>query len=113
MTKDKSTAKTPASSYTLVIAVSFVIAVLMFLGVNDGNLEEGSFRCDANVSVRPKGSQAFGTRCEIKNVNSFRFVQRAIEYEVADQVAKVSQGIKVRQFTKQWNESLGKTIEMR
>jgi aspartyl-tRNA(Asn)/glutamyl-tRNA(Gln) amidotransferase subunit B len=88
-------------------------AVVMALGINDGNLEEGSFRCDANVSVRPKGSDTFGTRCEIKNVNSFRFVQRAIEYEVADQIAKISAGIPVRQFTKQWNEALGKTIDMR
>jgi aspartyl-tRNA(Asn)/glutamyl-tRNA(Gln) amidotransferase subunit B len=88
-------------------------AVLMFLGVNDGNLEEGSFRCDANVSVRPKGSERFGTRVEIKNVNSFRFVQRAIEYEIADQIAKISAGIAVRQWTKQWNESAGKTIELR
>lgn len=88
-------------------------AVLMFLGINDGNLEEGSFRCDANVSVRPKGSERFGTRVEIKNVNSFRFVQRAIEYEVADQISKLSSGIAVRQWTKQWNEAAGKTIEMR
>jgi aspartyl-tRNA(Asn)/glutamyl-tRNA(Gln) amidotransferase subunit B len=88
-------------------------AVLMALGVNDGNLEEGSFRCDVNVSVRPKGAETYGTRVEIKNVNSFRFVQRAIEYEVAEQVAKVSSGIAVRQFTKQWNEAAGKTIELR
>ncbi len=88
-------------------------AVVMALGINDGNLEEGSFRCDANVSVRPKGSDKFGTRCEIKNVNSFRFVQRAIEYEIAEQISKISSGIPVRQFTKQWNEPLGKTIDMR
>jgi len=65
------------------------------------------------VSVRPKGSDKFGTRCEIKNVNSFRFVQRAIEYEVAEQISKISSGIPVRQFTKQWNEPAGKTIDMR
>jgi aspartyl-tRNA(Asn)/glutamyl-tRNA(Gln) amidotransferase subunit B len=88
-------------------------AVLMFLGINDGNLEEGSFRCDANVSVRPKGSETYGTRVEIKNVNSFRFVQRAIEYEVADQIAKIRAGIPVRQWTKQWNEAAGRTIELR
>ena len=88
-------------------------SVLMSLGINDGNLEEGSFRCDANVSVRPKGSDRFGTRCEIKNVNSFRFVQHAIEYEIAEQISKISAGIAVRQFTKQWNEPLGKTLDMR
>lgn len=88
-------------------------AVLMYLGINDGNLEAGSFRCDANVSVRPRGGTEFGTRVEIKNVNSFRFVQRAIEYEVADQIAKLQAGIPVRQWTKQWNESAGKTVEMR
>src|SRR6516162_9340836 len=57
--------------------------ILVFIGVNDGNLEEGSFRCDANVSIRPRGTQKFGTRCEIKNINSFRFVQRAIDAEIA------------------------------
>ena len=88
-------------------------ALVMALGINDGNLEEGSFRCDANVSVRPKGSDKLGTRVEIKNVNSFRFVQRAIEYEVGEQIAKVLAGIPVRQFTKQWNESAGKTIDLR
>ncbi|MEI8255898.1 MAG: Asp-tRNA(Asn)/Glu-tRNA(Gln) amidotransferase subunit GatB [Deltaproteobacteria bacterium] len=88
-------------------------AVVMSLGINDGNLEEGSFRCDANVSVRPKGTDTYGTRCEIKNVNSFRFVQRAIEYEVSEQIARISSGIAVRQFTKQWNEAAGKTLDMR
>jgi len=57
--------------------------LLVFTGVNDGNLEEGSFRCDANVSIRPRGSEKFGTRCELKNINSFRYVQRAIDAEVA------------------------------
>ncbi len=87
--------------------------VLMTIRVNDGNLEAGSFRCDANVSVRLRGTEAFGTRTEIKNVNSFRFVQRAIDYEIADQVAKISAGTSVRQWTKQWSESAGKTLEMR
>jgi aspartyl-tRNA(Asn)/glutamyl-tRNA(Gln) amidotransferase subunit B len=78
--------------------------VLLFVGVNDGNLEAGSFRCDANVSVRPKGSTAFGTRVEIKNVNSFRFVQKAIEWEVAEQVATLAAGGRVEQVTKTWDD---------
>jgi aspartyl-tRNA(Asn)/glutamyl-tRNA(Gln) amidotransferase subunit B len=87
--------------------------VLMFLGVNDGNLEEGSFRCDANVSIRPKGASFLGTRCEIKNVNSFRFVERAIDFEVARQVALVSAGKKIDQETLRWDEPSGKTYPLR
>src|SRR6185369_18022435 len=71
--------------------------VLMALGVNDGNLEEGSFRCDANVSIRPKGATVLGTRCEIKNVNSFRFVQRAIDAEIARQTAILDAGGSIKQ----------------
>jgi aspartyl-tRNA(Asn)/glutamyl-tRNA(Gln) amidotransferase subunit B len=87
--------------------------VLMALGVNDGNLEEGSFRCDANVSIRPKGQAALGTRTEIKNVNSFRFVEKAIDYEVARQIAVVSSGATVVQETRRWDEASGKTYSMR
>ncbi len=87
--------------------------VLVALGVNDGNLEEGSFRCDANVSVRPRGTSTFGTRCEIKNVNSFRFVQRAIEYEISRQVSVLSAGGKITQETRGWNEREGKTFSLR
>jgi aspartyl-tRNA(Asn)/glutamyl-tRNA(Gln) amidotransferase subunit B len=87
--------------------------LLMFLGVNDGNLEEGSFRCDANVSVRPAGRAELGTRCEIKNVNSFRFVQRAIDYEAQRQVALLEAGGRVVQETRGWNEREGKTFSLR
>jgi len=87
--------------------------VLMALGVNDGNLEEGSFRCDANVSIRPKGSPVLGTRCEIKNVNSFRFVERAIDYEVTRHIALVSSGQAVVQETRRWDEPTGKTYPLR
>ena len=87
--------------------------VLMFAGVNDGNLEEGSFRCDANVSIRPVGQKEFGTRVELKNINSFRFVKKAIEYEVARQEALVSSGGKVVQETRTWSEAQGKTLSMR
>jgi aspartyl-tRNA(Asn)/glutamyl-tRNA(Gln) amidotransferase subunit B len=87
--------------------------VLMALGVNDGNLEEGSFRCDANVSIRPKGRESLGTRCEIKNVNSFRFVERAIEYEAARQSAVVSSGAAVTQQTLRWDEAEARTYPLR
>jgi aspartyl-tRNA(Asn)/glutamyl-tRNA(Gln) amidotransferase subunit B len=79
-------------------------ALLMFAGVNDGNLEAGNFRCDANVSVRPRGTEAFGTRVELKNINSFRFVQKALEWEIAAQVATLSAGGRVEQVTKTWDD---------
>ncbi|HEX4354428.1 MAG TPA: Asp-tRNA(Asn)/Glu-tRNA(Gln) amidotransferase subunit GatB, partial [Polyangiales bacterium] len=87
--------------------------ILMFLGVNDGNLEEGSFRCDVNVSIRPIGATQFGTRVELKNINSFRFVHKAIEYEVSRQIALVSSGTKIHQETRTFNEGQGKTLPMR
>ncbi|MFO0644820.1 MAG: Asp-tRNA(Asn)/Glu-tRNA(Gln) amidotransferase subunit GatB [Polyangiales bacterium] len=83
-------------------------AALMFVGVNDGNLEAGSFRCDANISVRPRGSETFGTRVEIKNINSFRFVQKAIEWEVTHQIATLSAGGRVEQVTKTWDDTEGR-----
>jgi aspartyl-tRNA(Asn)/glutamyl-tRNA(Gln) amidotransferase subunit B len=87
--------------------------ILMFIGVNDGNLEEGSFRCDANVSIRPVGQEKFGTRTELKNINSFRFVRKAIDYEIARQEAVVSSGGTVVQETRTWNEAQQKTVSMR
>ena len=87
--------------------------ILMFLGVNDGNLEEGSFRCDANVSIRPRGSDVLGTRVELKNINSFRFVQKAIEHEVARQEAVLESGGRVVAETRGWDEEQGKTFSMR
>jgi len=88
-------------------------AVLLFASVSDGNMEEGSLRCDANVSVRPKGAVALGTRAEIKNLNSFRHVARAIEHEVARQVALVESGHAVEQETRLWNAERGETVSMR
>jgi len=88
-------------------------SILLFLGVCDGNMEEGSLRCDANVSIRPKGREAFGTRTEIKNLNSFRNVQRAIEYEVARQAGLLDSGSKVVQETRLWNAEEGRTEPMR
>jgi aspartyl-tRNA(Asn)/glutamyl-tRNA(Gln) amidotransferase subunit B len=87
--------------------------ILMFAGVNDGNLEEGSFRCDANVSIRPVGSDKLGTRTELKNINSFRFVRKAIDYEIQRQEIVLAQGGKIVQETRTWSEAQGKTISMR
>jgi aspartyl-tRNA(Asn)/glutamyl-tRNA(Gln) amidotransferase subunit B len=88
-------------------------AVLMYLGINDGNLQEGSFRCDANVSVMPKGAERYGTRCEIKNMNSFRFLRAAIEYEVRRQVEILEGGGKVEQETRLFDPERGETRSMR
>jgi len=88
-------------------------AILVYLGVNDGNLEEGSFRCDANVSIMPQGSTALGTRCEIKNMNSFRFLRQAVEYEVRRQVEIVESGGKVEQETRLFDPQRGETRSMR
>jgi aspartyl-tRNA(Asn)/glutamyl-tRNA(Gln) amidotransferase subunit B len=87
--------------------------ILMFIGVNDGNLEEGSFRCDANVSIRPVGQDEFGTRTELKNINSFRFVKKAIEHEIARQEGVLQSGGTVVQETRTWNEAQEKTVSMR
>ncbi len=87
--------------------------VLLFVGINDGNLEEGSFRCDANVSIRPVGQTELGTRVELKNINSFRFVRKALEYEIARQEALVSGGGKVVMETRTWSDGQGKTLTMR
>ena len=88
-------------------------AILMTIGVNDGNMEEGSLRCDANVSVRPAGQTALGVKAEVKNVNSFRYLQRALEYEIERQVAVVSGGGVVQQETRLWDSALGRTMAMR
>ncbi|HKY41066.1 MAG TPA: Asp-tRNA(Asn)/Glu-tRNA(Gln) amidotransferase subunit GatB [Polyangiaceae bacterium] len=87
--------------------------LLVFTGVNDGNLEEGSFRCDANVSLRPRGEDKLGTRCELKNINSFRFVQRAIDAEVARQTAILDAGGKITQETRSFNPDTGQTATLR
>ena len=87
--------------------------VLVFLGVNDGNLEEGSLRCDANVSIRPWGSLVLGTRTELKNLNSFKFLQRAIDCEVARQTAIVDAGGRIVQETRSFDPDTGKTHSLR
>jgi len=87
--------------------------VLMALGVNDGNLEEGSFRCDANVSVMRKGASQYGQRVELKNINSFRFVQKAIDYEIGRQVELIESGGRVAQETRLFDAVRGETRSMR
>jgi aspartyl-tRNA(Asn)/glutamyl-tRNA(Gln) amidotransferase subunit B len=88
-------------------------AVLLYAGVSDCNMEEGSLRCDANVSVRPRGAERLGTRAEIKNLNSFRNVARAIDHEVARQVAVIESGGTVVQETRLWNADRAETASMR
>src|SRR5512142_107566 len=87
--------------------------ILVYLEVCDGNMEEGSFRCDANVSVRPKGQKEFGTKAELKNVNSFRFVERAINYEVERQIELLESGGRVKQETRLYDPDKGETRSMR
>ncbi len=88
-------------------------AIVRYLGVCDGNMEQGSLRCDANVSVRPEGQKEFGTRAEIKNINSFRFVEKAIEYEIKRQIKVIEDGGKVIQETRLWDSNKGITESMR
>jgi aspartyl-tRNA(Asn)/glutamyl-tRNA(Gln) amidotransferase subunit B len=86
---------------------------LLYLGVCDGNMEEGSLRCDANVSLRPKGATKLGTKVEIKNLNSFRFLQKALDYEIARQTEVLTEGGKIDQETRLWSESENSTFVMR
>jgi len=88
-------------------------AILVYLGVCDGNMEEGSFRCDANVSVRPKGSKELGTKVEVKNMNSFKNVQKALDYEIRRQIGAVQSGETLVQETRLWNADQEITLSMR
>ena len=87
--------------------------IILYTGVSDCNMEEGSLRCDANVSVRPRGQKEFGTKAEIKNVNSFRFIREALEYEIARQIEVLESGGKITQETRLYNSNEGKTYSMR
>jgi aspartyl-tRNA(Asn)/glutamyl-tRNA(Gln) amidotransferase subunit B len=87
--------------------------ILVYLEICDGNMEEGSFRCDANVSIRPKGETTLGTRTELKNMNSFRNVQRALDYEIKRQQYILESGQEVIQETRLWDDSQGVTLSMR
>lgn len=88
-------------------------ALVMWIGICDGNMQEGSFRCDANVSVRPVGQKEFGTRCEIKNLNSFKFLEEAINYEVRRQIELIEDGGTVRQETRLYDPDRQETRSMR
>ena len=87
--------------------------ILIALGVNDGNMEEGSLRCDANVSVRPEGTTTLGTKTEVKNINSFRFLEKALEFEIARQVAVLDGGGAIVQETRLWDAAARETFSMR
>src|ERR1700685_1778744 len=87
--------------------------IILYTGVSDCNMEEGSLRCDANVSVRPRGQRELGTKAEIKNVNSFRFIREALEYEIGRQIEVVESGGKIVQETRLYNSAEGKTYSMR
>src|SRR5947209_2549418 len=87
--------------------------IILYTGVSDVNMEEGSLRCDANVSVRPRGEKKFGTKAEVKNVNSFRFIREALEYEIERQIEVIEGGGKITKETRLYNSVEGKTYSMR
>jgi len=87
--------------------------IILYTGVSDCNMEEGSLRCDGNISVRPRGQSEFGTKTEVKNVNSFRFIRAALEYEIERQIGVIESGGKITQETRLYNSNEGKTYGMR
>ena len=101
------------SAKEAVAYVKAIHAIVTYLGISDGNMAEGSLRCDVNVSVRPKGQEALGTRAEIKNVNSFRFIERAIHFEVERQIELIEDGGKVVQETRLYDPDADETRSMR
>src|SRR5215471_12163373 len=101
---------TPEEAYEYLTRLKEII---LYTGVSDCNMEEGSLRCDANVSVRPRGQKEFGTKTEIKNVNSFRFIREALEYEIGRQIEVIESGEKITQETRLYNANEGKTYSMR
>ncbi|HEX3662888.1 MAG TPA: Asp-tRNA(Asn)/Glu-tRNA(Gln) amidotransferase subunit GatB [Acidobacteriaceae bacterium] len=102
--------RTPDEAYEYLTRLKEII---VYTGVSDGNMEEGSLRCDANVSVRLRGAEKFGTKAEVKNVNSFRFIRAALEYEIERQVELVESGGRVVQETRLYNANDGRTYSMR
>jgi len=102
--------RSPAEAYGYLTALK---QVLLYTGVSDCNMEEGSLRCDANVSVRLRGAEKFGTKAEVKNLNSFRHLQRALEYEIERQISVLESGGRVHQETRLWNVAGGRTEPMR
>src|ERR1700675_3243417 len=102
--------RTPEQAYAYLTTLR---QILLYTGVSDCNMEEGSLRCDANVSVRLRGSKEFGTKVEVKNLNSFRFLQKALEYEIERHIAVLESGGRPSQETRLWNQAEGHTVSMR
>jgi aspartyl-tRNA(Asn)/glutamyl-tRNA(Gln) amidotransferase subunit B len=102
--------RTPEEAYEYLTRLK---QILLYIGVSDCNMEEGSLRCDANVSIRPRGQKEFGTKVEIKNLNSFRFLQKSLEYEIERQAQVLDEGGKIAQETRLWNTSQNRTESMR
>src|ERR1700674_3587455 len=102
--------RTPEEAYAYLTTLR---QILLYTGVSDCNMEEGSLRCDANVSVRIRGSNAFGTKVEVKNLNSFRYLQKALEFEIERHIGVLEGGEKIIQETRLWNQSDACTVSMR
>src|SRR5262249_268283 len=102
--------RTPEEAYAYLTTLR---QILLYTGVSDCNMEEGSLRCDANVSVRPRGSEKFGTKVEVKNLNSFRFLQKALEYEIERHIGVIESGGRISQETRLWSQAEGHTVSMR
>jgi aspartyl-tRNA(Asn)/glutamyl-tRNA(Gln) amidotransferase subunit B len=102
--------RTPEEAYAYLTTLR---QILLYTGVSDCNMEEGSLRCDANVSVRPRGSKEFGTKVEVKNLNSFRFLQKALEFEIERHISVLESGRRLSQETRLWNQAEGHTVSMR
>jgi len=102
--------RTPDEAYEY---LTLIKEILLYTGVSDCNMEEGSLRCDANVSIRPRGQDKFGTKAEVKNVNSFRFIRAALEYEILRQAELLDSGDRVIQETRLYNSAEGRTYSMR
>jgi aspartyl-tRNA(Asn)/glutamyl-tRNA(Gln) amidotransferase subunit B len=102
--------RSPEEAYAYLTALR---QILLYARVSDCNMEEGSLRCDANVSVRLRGAKEFGTKVEVKNLNSFRFLQKALEYEVERHIGVIESGGRITQETRLWNQAEGHTVSMR
>src|SRR3984893_18602619 len=102
--------RTPDEAYAYLTTLR---QILLFTGVSDCNMEEGSLRCDANVSVRLRGAKEFGTKVEVKNLNSFRYLQKALEYEIERHIGVLDGGGRISQETRLWNQAEGRTVSMR
>jgi aspartyl-tRNA(Asn)/glutamyl-tRNA(Gln) amidotransferase subunit B len=102
--------RTPQEAYAYLTTLR---QILLYTGVSDCNMEEGSLRCDANVSVRLRGAPQFGTKVEVKNLNSFRFLQKALEYEIERHIGVIESGGKISQETRLWNQAESYTVSMR